>query len=28
LSEDAIKGAIADYQSKNGIAVTAMAASH
>jgi len=28
LAEDAIKGAIADYQSKNGIAVTAMAASH
>lgn len=28
LAEDAIKGAIADYQSKNGIAVTAMASSH
>ena len=28
LAEDAIKGAIADYQSKNGIAVNAMAASH
>lgn len=28
LAEDAIKGAIADYHSKNGIAVTAMAASH
>jgi nitrogen fixation NifU-like protein len=28
FAEDAIKGAIADYQSKNGIAVTAMAASH
>ena len=28
LAEDAIKGAIADYQSKNGIAVTTMAASH
>jgi nitrogen fixation NifU-like protein len=28
LAEDAIKGAIADYQSKNGIAVTAMATSH
>ena len=28
LAEDAIKGAIADYQSKNGMAVTAMAASH
>jgi nitrogen fixation NifU-like protein len=28
LAEDAIKGAIADYQSKNGIAVSAMAASH
>jgi nitrogen fixation NifU-like protein len=28
LAEDAIKGAIADYQSKNGIAVTAMAESH
>ena len=28
LAEDAIKGAIADYQSKNGIAVTAMAVSH
>jgi nitrogen fixation NifU-like protein len=28
LAEDAIKGAIADYQSKNGIAVTAMAAAH
>lgn len=28
LAEDAIKGAIADYQSKNGIVVTAMAASH
>jgi len=28
LAEDAIKGAIADYQSKKGIAVTAMAASH
>jgi nitrogen fixation NifU-like protein len=28
LAEDAIKGAIADYQTKNGIAVTAMASSH
>ena len=28
LAEDAIKGAIADYHSKNGIAVTAMAAAH
>jgi nitrogen fixation NifU-like protein len=28
LAEDAIKGAIADYQSKNGIAVTAMATAH
>jgi nitrogen fixation NifU-like protein len=28
LAEDAIKGAIADYQSKNGIAVTAMASAH
>ena len=28
LAEDAIKGAIADHQSKNGIAVTAMAAAH
>ncbi|MEY3322802.1 MAG: hypothetical protein RLZZ417_2385 [Bacteroidota bacterium] len=28
LAEDAIKGAIADYQSKNGIAVTALASSH
>ena len=28
LAEDAIKGAIADYQSKNGIAVTAMAIAH
>jgi Fe-S cluster assembly scaffold IscU len=28
LAEDAIKGAIADYQSKNGIAVTAMATTH
>lgn len=28
LAEDAIKGAIADYQTKNGIAVTAMAAAH
>jgi nitrogen fixation NifU-like protein len=28
LAEDAIKGAIADYQSKNGIAVTVMAAAH
>jgi len=28
LAEDAIKGAIADYQSKIGIAVTAMAAAH
>ena len=28
LAEDAIKGAIADYKSKNGIAVTAMAAAH
>jgi len=28
LAEDAIKGAIADYQSKNGIAVTAIASSH
>ena len=28
LAEDAIKGAIADYQSKNGIAVTAMASTH
>ena len=28
LAEDAITGAIADYQSKNGIAVTAMATAH
>ncbi|MFO0468228.1 MAG: Fe-S cluster assembly scaffold IscU [Bacteroidota bacterium] len=28
LAEDAIKGAIADYQTKNGIAVTAMSSSH
>jgi nitrogen fixation NifU-like protein len=28
LAEDAIKGAIADYQKKNGIAVTALASSH
>jgi len=28
LAEDAIKGAIADYQAKNGMAVTAMASSH
>lgn len=28
LAEDAIKGAIADYQVKNGMAVTAMASSH
>jgi len=28
LAEDAIKGAIADYQSKNGIAVTALATAH
>lgn len=28
LAEDAIRGAILDYQSKNGIAVTTMAASH
>jgi nitrogen fixation NifU-like protein len=28
LAEDAIKGAIADYQSKNGIAVTVMATAH
>ncbi|MFN5787258.1 MAG: iron-sulfur cluster assembly scaffold protein, partial [Bacteroidota bacterium] len=28
LAEDAIKGAIADYQSKNGIAVTTMATAH
>lgn len=28
LAEDAIRGAISDYQSKNGIAVTTMAASH
>lgn len=28
LAEDAIKGAIADYQSKNGIAVTDIASSH
>ncbi len=28
LAEDAIKGAIADYQYKNGIAVTAIASSH
>ena len=28
LAEDAIKGAIADYQSKNGIAVTAIATAH
>jgi len=28
LAEDAIKGAIADYQSKNGIVVTTMTSSH
>ena len=28
LAEDAIKGAIADYQSKNGLAVTALATDH
>jgi nitrogen fixation NifU-like protein len=28
LAEDAIKGAIADYQKKNGLAVTALASSH
>jgi nitrogen fixation NifU-like protein len=28
LAEDAIKGAIADYQKKNGIAATALASSH
>jgi nitrogen fixation NifU-like protein len=28
LAEDAIKGAIADYQKKNGIAVTSLASSH
>lgn len=28
LAEDAIKGAIADYQSKNGIVITAMTSSH